>query len=241
MTLRHTCMVAESLCQCPQDADAFARCLARRLRWWLLGVPAGIGFATLRAILYLWLGFSPQRSGVFSAGNGPAMRSAISLVLAFDDLAPAGTASSIRPRSSRIPIPRRTCGALAVALAAEWVRKPRAGLPPVDFCRQHRSLPGYSRSDECDALIAAGRSRVWPSGASNANRLRKRSVPAHAGCPATYTAPFQLCSTSCWLTRPRDFRKAVSAVVRCGGDTDTTGAIVGAIVGSAVGRAGLPA
>jgi ADP-ribosylglycohydrolase len=30
--------------------------------------------ATARSILKLWLGFSPQKSGVFSAGNGPAMR-----------------------------------------------------------------------------------------------------------------------------------------------------------------------
>ena len=81
----HTCMVAESLCECPHDAELFARCLAGRLRWWLVGVPAGVGFATLRAILRLWLGFSPQRSGVFSAGNGPAMRSAI-LGAAIDDL-----------------------------------------------------------------------------------------------------------------------------------------------------------
>lgn len=39
--------------------------------------PPGVGFATLRAILKLWLIFSPENSGVFSAGNGPAMRSAI--------------------------------------------------------------------------------------------------------------------------------------------------------------------
>ena len=33
--------------------------------------------ATARACLKLWLGFSPERSGVYSAGNGPAMRSAL--------------------------------------------------------------------------------------------------------------------------------------------------------------------
>ena len=37
-----------------------------------------------------------------------------------------------------------------------------------------------------------------------------------------------------------DFCRAVTAVIRCGGDTDTTGAIVGAIVGSRVGKDGIP-
>ena len=48
-----------------------------QLRFWLLGLPGGIGYATLKAILKLWLGFKPEHSGIFSAGNGPAMRSAI--------------------------------------------------------------------------------------------------------------------------------------------------------------------
>src|ERR1019366_3437179 len=70
----HACMVGQALLRAPNDADAFARSLAWRLRFWLLGLPAGVGFATLRAVGKLWLGFSPANSGVFSAGNGPAMR-----------------------------------------------------------------------------------------------------------------------------------------------------------------------
>ena len=47
------------------------------MRVWLLGLPAGIGMATLKSILKLWL-FLPQRwQGTFSAGNAPAMRSAL--------------------------------------------------------------------------------------------------------------------------------------------------------------------
>src|SRR5262249_45190541 len=44
-----------------------------------------------------------------------------------------------------------------------------------------------------------------------------------------------------WLSHPRDFRKAVTAVIRCGGDTDTTAAIVGGLIGAAVGPEGIPA
>ena len=228
----HTCMVAESLCECPHDADAFARCLARRLRWWLLGVPAGIGFATLRAILKLWLGFSPQRSGVFSAGNGPAMRSAI-LGAAIDDLATLERfvhASTVITHSD----PKAYHGAFAVAVAA-WCAK--RGLDSADgFFRQYRSLPGYIRSDEWDALLL----RVEQSLASGAST---EAFAQEIGCAhgvsgyIYHTVPIAL---HCWLTHPREFGKAVSAVIRCGGDTDTTGAIVGAIVGSGVGRAGIP-
>ena len=38
-----------------------------------------------------------------------------------------------------------------------------------------------------------------------------------------------------------DFRSAVTSVIQCGGDTDSTGAIVGGIIGTAVGKNGIPA
>jgi len=44
-----------------------------------------------------------------------------------------------------------------------------------------------------------------------------------------------------WLACPNDYRAAITAIVKCGGDTDTTAAIVGGIVGSGVGRDGIPA
>ncbi len=73
----HHCMTAQAWLAAQGDPKRFGRSLAWRLRGWLLGLPAGVGFATLRAILKLWLGFSPTRSGVHSAGNGPAMRAPI--------------------------------------------------------------------------------------------------------------------------------------------------------------------
>jgi ADP-ribosyl-[dinitrogen reductase] hydrolase len=73
----HTCMVAQSLIVAAGNSHIFTHDLAGRLRWWLVRLPAGVGFATLRSIGKLWLGFSPHHSGVYSAGNGAAMRSAI--------------------------------------------------------------------------------------------------------------------------------------------------------------------
>jgi len=73
----HSCMVLQALVASGDDEEAFARHLAGRLRFWLVGLPAGIGLATLRATLRLCVGVPPRHSGVFSAGNGPAMRSAV--------------------------------------------------------------------------------------------------------------------------------------------------------------------
>ena len=47
----HTLFVAQALLAYPDDATKFQRCLAWKLRLWLLGLPAGIGLATLKAIL----------------------------------------------------------------------------------------------------------------------------------------------------------------------------------------------
>src|ERR671933_268850 len=46
----HTCMAGQALLRAPADVDHFARSLAWRLRFRLLGVPAGTGRATLRAV-----------------------------------------------------------------------------------------------------------------------------------------------------------------------------------------------
>jgi ADP-ribosylglycohydrolase len=43
-----------------------------------------------------------------------------------------------------------------------------------------------------------------------------------------------------WLLNPRDFKNAILEIIGCGGDTDTTAAILGGIVGAAVGPAGIP-
>jgi ADP-ribosyl-[dinitrogen reductase] hydrolase len=71
----HTLMLANALRHSPNDAAQCARNFGWRLRFWLLALPAGVGFTTEKAVLRLWLGFPASRSGVNSAGNGAAMRS----------------------------------------------------------------------------------------------------------------------------------------------------------------------
>ncbi len=113
----HACMVAQALIVSGGDVETFAKSLAWRFRFWLLGLPAGIGFATLRAVLKLWLGFPSHRSGVFSAGNGPAMRSAILGVCYGHDTKQLRELVRVSTRMTHTD-PKAEFGALAVALAA---------------------------------------------------------------------------------------------------------------------------
>jgi ADP-ribosylglycohydrolase len=55
-------------------------------------------------------------------------------------------------------------------------------------------------------------------------------------------APDSACAALfCWLRYPGSFREAVAAVIGLGGDTDTTGAIVGGLAGASLGTNAIPA
>ena len=156
----HTLFVAQALLAHPEDAAAFQRCLAWKLRLWLLGLPAGIGLATLKAILKLWLGFPPSRSGVWSAGNGPAMRSAIIGAYFFDDVEQRREFVSAAARLTHTD-PKAETAALAVAAAAALSVGQNAGSAEAWLA----GLPGLGTDDDwkeiCRKLstaLAAGRS-----------------------------------------------------------------------------------
>ena len=228
----HTCMVGQALCEHPTDPKAFVTRFGRHLRWWLLGLPAGIGSATLRAILKLWIGFSPQRSGVFSAGNGPAMRSAIlgASIENLETLKQFVRASTLVTHTD----PKAYQGAFAVALAAWCSRHEIHGI------NEYFGKYQETREEDPDSEFASLMKRVEESLASGEATLefaRKLGCERGVSGYVFRTVPVAI---HCWLSHPRDFETAVSEVIRCGGDTDTTAAIVGAIIGSGVGSAGIP-
>ena len=64
----HTCKVAQSLIEGGNDVEIFTNRFAKRLRWWLFALPAGVGKATAISCVKRWLGFPFSQSGVFSAG-----------------------------------------------------------------------------------------------------------------------------------------------------------------------------
>ncbi len=226
----HTVFVAQALLAHPDDPATFQRCLAWKLRLWLLGLPAGIGFATLRAILKLWLGFSSTRSGVFSAGNGPAMRSAIIGAYFFDEPEKRREFVSAATFLTHTD-PRAATAALSVAEAAALaVRQDE----PIDHWLT--GLPGLGRQDEWRALCRKQSDAL----------TAKKSVAAFAESLGLRTAvtgyAYHSVSVALysWLRHRGDFRAAMESALNCGGDTDTLGAIVGALAGADVGKEGIP-
>jgi ADP-ribosyl-[dinitrogen reductase] hydrolase len=237
----HTVMVAQSLIRAAafaggrQDAQVFRTGLAWRLRWWLLGLPAGIGLATLKGILKLWL-FLPQRwQGSFSAGNGPAMRSALIGVYwaGEPDLMRRHVEASTRLTHSD---PKATQAALAVAVAADMAAQQGGRVDPADYARRMQSVLGPEGAELAlliDQVAAAVQAAQSTQDFAAAMGLA-RGVTGYS----FHTVPIAL---HAWLSHPADYRGAVLAAIRCGGDTDTVAAITGAIAGAGCGRQGLPA
>jgi len=226
----HTLFVAQSLLAHPDDPDRFARSLGWRLRGWLLTVPPGIGFATLRACLKLWLGFSPKRSGVWSAGNGPAMRAALLGVMLGDDRDKlrAFVRSSTRLTHTD---PLAECGAYLIALAAHYGA---TGGDRDAFLAEADKV--FSEDPEWSRIGAALRE----------HRKKGGSLPdlsSLLGLSRGVTG--YICNTVAvclyaWLCHGHDVRRCVEEVILLGGDADTTGAIAGALAGATCGASAIP-
>jgi ADP-ribosyl-[dinitrogen reductase] hydrolase len=232
----HTCMTAQALLRAPRDVDAFARSLAWRLRLWLLGAPAGVGWATLRSVVKLWLGFSPATSGVWSAGNGPAMRAAVLGVCLGGDgarlRAYIGASTRLTHRD-----PRADRAALLVALAAHHgaVHGPTGARADAFLPSALEAMP--DRDGEVDWLIATLAAHL-ERGAPAIEFADALGLTTGVTGYSYHSVPVALYS---WLRHPDDFRGAVEEVIELGGDTDSIGAIVGGIAGATVGAAGIPA
>jgi len=230
----HTCMVAQALIVSGGDTNKFTKSLAWRFRFWLLCLPAGIGFATLRSILKLWLGFPSHRSGVFSAGNGPAMRSAIIGVCYGQQ--PKKMLELVRA-STRITHtdPKAEFGALAVGLAAYMASRGEI-ISPEDFLKQLQNALESEKADEfLELMDRAINSAV--AGTKTESFAWELGLSKGISGYIYHTVPVVIHS---WLRHQRDFRTAIIEIVRCGGDTDTTAAILGSIIGSGVGKRGIP-
>jgi ADP-ribosylglycohydrolase len=229
----HTVLVGHVLLQSSEDPRRFAVVLARELRWWLLGMPAGAGLATLRASLKLWVGFSPANSGVWSAGNGPAMRSALIGVCLADN--PNRLRAFVRS-STRLTHtdPRAERGAMLVALAARHAAM--VGADAASFFAEVRSAL-QDADNEITGLLAQ-MERHLARGAAPAEFVNALGLSRGVTGYIYHSVPAAL---FCWLRFPGDFRRAVAEVISLGGDTDTTAAITGAIAGATVGSVGIPA
>lgn len=230
----HTCMVAQALIESRGDATLFGRRLAQRLRFWLLGLPAGVGFATLRALLKLWCGFAPDKSGVFSAGNGPAMRCALIGVCYGHDATTLKELVSVSTRMTHTD-PKAYWGALAVSLAAYY----SCTADEVNSQQFYDRLQTLLASEPASEFLDLIRKAVSSHQQGQTTREFAASLGLERGVSGYvyHTVPVVI---HAWLTYPEDIQAGLLAMIACGGDTDTTGAILGAIIGSRVGKQGIP-
>ncbi len=231
----HACMTARALLDGRGDADRFARGLAWRLRFWLLGLPAGVGLATGRAIIRLWLGFPARHSGVFSAGNGPAMRAPIIGVVHGDD--PGRLRDFIRA-STRLTHtdPKAEFGALAVAVATHLNATHPGPVTPAAFAESLRTHLPEAGATEFHAVMA--RSLESAVAGESAERFAQRlGLEKGVSGYIYHTVPVVI---QVWLRHQRDYAGGVLEIIRLGGDTDTTAAILGGIIGAGTGETAIP-
>jgi len=81
----HTLMLVEAALLSEGDVVLFKKQFSRRLRFWLSTLPPGVGLATLRSIIKQAIGIPLDKTGIFSAGNGPRMRAAVlGVIFAYD-------------------------------------------------------------------------------------------------------------------------------------------------------------
>jgi ADP-ribosylglycohydrolase len=231
----HTLFVAQALLDHPSDVGGFRRSLAWKLRWWFLSLPAGIGFATLRAILKLWLGWPARKSGVFSAGNGPAMRAGIIGAYFHDDAIKREefvAASTLLTHTD----PKALVGSLAVATIVAW-----------DVCRSHVN-EGSIDELLSELMALSSDDRQWQDLVDRIRTSLRRDddidkFAAELGLEkgvsgyVYHTVPVAIYAC---LKHRGAFADALRAALNLGGDTDTVGAIVGAMAGASVGCSGIP-
>ncbi len=231
----HACMTAQALLASRGEATAFGRSLGWRLRGWLLAIPAGIGFGTLRAILKLWIGFGPQRSGVRSAGNGPAMRAPILGVwMAAVGMSEEGRAKLLRSSTRITHTDERALeGAMLIAVATA---RAAVGGPGVSVESRIDELQVHAKGVELRESLMQMRSCL-ARGASTAEFAKILGLEKGVSGYINHTVPMAL---YCHLRWPNDFRRAVEEAVITGGDTDTVAGIVGGMSGAALGAGAIP-
>jgi len=244
----HAALTALALARSRGDVAAFTRDLAWSLRFWILCVPAGIGFATLRSLVKLWLGWSPTNSGVFSAGNGPAMRAPVigacfSADCSNGETTPEAADSAAKRRalvraSTLITHsdPRAEQGAQIAALAAACAARTER---PEEAPRRFRAILKNRLPDlapEWAPLLDAAAASA-DTGATTAAFAAAQGWKTGVSGFILHTIPAVL---HAWYRSPNDLRGALSDIIGAGGDTDTTAAILGGIIGAGIPHDAIP-
>ncbi len=214
----HAFLVSLALSKHSKDAVAFSNCLRGLLIRWFWSLPPGIGLGTGRSILKLTFG---GQQGIASAGNGAAMRAPIiGCFFAHDEMQRLAFVekSTLLTHTDR----RALIGAHSAALAASMVCR---NIRPKNLDMFSAFGRGTAYEDEWQHLIQA-----VEKGLEDALDVWDfcLSIGIEKGVTGYIfeTMPVVLFT---WLRYP-DNEEALVRIWQCGGDTDSTGAILGGII-----------
>jgi poly(ADP-ribose) glycohydrolase ARH3 len=188
----------------------------------------GYGAGTLE-VLALWRQGVPVDAaagrlfdGEGSLGNGAAMRIAPIAVL-FADSPDELRAQAERSARLTHAHPLAVDAAIAQAAAIAAALRGEDIIAAARSAARHPAMRG--RLDQVAALLGSDLRPATVGERLGNSPIGHESVPTAMFAAASHT----------------EFEEAVSFAVRCGGDTDTLGAMAGALAGAASGRASIPA
>lgn len=228
----HAIMTARALARSGGEAELFLQALAHELRVWIAALPAGTGLATARAGVKLWLGFSPRRSGVRSAGNAPALRAALIGVACAENSALRSKLTHLSTTLTHTD-PKALHGA---QIAAEFGAL--AALHFGNALTPHAVAPVIEGAEgELRTLLEAAVKSVAAGHTPEAFTQAQGWTRGVSGY-IYHTIPAAL---HAWLCYPSRFEEAVQSLIRCGGDTDSTAALLGIWMGAQRGAESVPA
>ncbi len=126
-------------------------------------------------------------------------------------------------------------GALAIALAAYMSSTEHITSPESYFKKLNELLPGT----DCLSFLKTMESVIESVNKDESTFDSCDNIGLSKGISGYvyHTVPAVI---HCWLRNQDDFKSGMHQIMGCGGDTDTTAAILGSIIGAKVHRTGIP-
>lgn len=230
----HTIMLTQALLASGGKTNKFIQKFAWELRMWLLGLPSGTGLATAKSMFKLWIGIPPHKSGVFSAGNGSAMRTAIIAAIYPDDKEKRHELVSAHTQVTHSD-PKAVTASLVVTELAHLLLTTSKTPNQETVIATITDLNG----DKDWEHIIEKMKNAW------ANNLPLSQFIGDIGCKpqkgitgyAYHTVPAVIYSG---VKNHWEFQSVITEIISAGGDTDTTAAIAGALCGAYGGTTSIP-
>lgn len=222
----HLLFTAYALYKSQGNSEIFRKLLAKYLKSWFLTLPYGVGFATLKSSIKLLIGISPEKSGVNSAGNGPAMRSGIIGLCFGDDLEKMKNLVKISTIISHKD-KKAELGAVVIAYTT-YISANHEYINPEEYYEKIKLLLVEYNDTELIQILSEVVNSI--KNIENTHEFCKRVFKGKGVSGYMYhTIPAVI---HCWLNNQNDFKNAILEMINCGGDTDTTAAILGTIIGA---------